>query len=87
MQCDDAWGRNLLGFSPTRTICYSGCLISSLAMALNQCNVQLEVRGETVATNPGTLNAWLQLNNGYEDVYGFKWNSTAPIGLVFERFS
>jgi len=56
-------------------------------MALNQCNVQLEVRGETVATNPGTLNAWLQLNNGYEDVYGFKWNSTAPIGLVFERFS
>lgn len=42
---------------------------------------------ESVAANPGTLNTWLKLNNGYESGYGFKWNATAPLGLIFEGFS
>jgi len=39
-----------------------------------------------VAT-PGTINQWLKENNGFEDGYGFKWNSTDTLGLVWEKFS
>lgn len=35
-QCDDQWGNDKLGTSSS-TICQSGCLISSIAMALTGC--------------------------------------------------
>ena len=41
----------------------------------------------TAVANPGNLNLWLKETNGYEDGYGFKWNSTDSLGLVWEKFS
>ena len=89
MQCDPIWAADLLGFSDKRTICQSGCLLSSLAMVVNDCQILLPTTegSDPIAANPASLNKWLQANNGYEDVYGFKWNATAPLGLVFEKFS
>lgn len=45
-QCDDQWANDKLGTS-TNTICESGCLISSIAMALAGCGKKY---------NPKTLN-------------------------------
>jgi hypothetical protein len=58
-------------------------------MALNDCQVMLPIGVSKVQTpaDPGTINQWLQENNGFEDGYGFKWNSTNSLGLVWERFS
>lgn len=60
-------------------------------MVLNDCKTQLDIKpaesNDLVDSDPATLNTWLQQNNGFEDIYGFKWNATAPIGLVFEKFS
>jgi hypothetical protein len=49
-------------------------------MALNDCNILLI---DNQAANPGTINEWLKANDGYEEGYGFKWNSTESLGLVF----
>ena len=43
------------------TICEVGCLISSIAMALNKHRILVD--GKTA--NPASLNTWLQQNNGY----------------------
>ena len=87
MQCDPAWGGDILGYSENRTVCQSGCLISSVAMALNDCNVMLPVNEENLAANPGSLNSWLKANNGFEDIWGFRWASIDPLGFVWEKFS
>jgi hypothetical protein len=55
-QCDSRWGQDQLGTS-SKTICSSGCLVSSAAMALYGV-------GNT-SINPGTLNKWLIDNGGY----------------------
>ena len=45
------------------TICEVGCLMSSVAMALNHYSVLIDGQ----SANPGTLNSWLQKNGGYVD--------------------
>jgi len=62
-QCDPAWGNKLIGTSTTNTICDVGCLMSSVSMALNGKDV--EINGN--ASNPLTLNNWLVANGGYVD--------------------
>ena len=88
-QCDMAWNENFLGYAGNRSVCLSGCLISSISMVLNECEVMLPLLGtnETVAANPGTINTWLKETGGYEDGYGFKWTSCDSLGLVWDRFA
>lgn len=56
-------------------------------MVLNQCKIQLPVGTENLAANPGTINSWMKLNNGFEDGYGFKWTAVDSLGMVYEKFS
>ena len=37
MQCDPRWANDYLGYAGNRTVCQSGCLISSVSMVLNDC--------------------------------------------------
>mmetsp|Transcript_5837 Transcript_5837/g.12874 ORF Transcript_5837/g.12874 Transcript_5837/m.12874 type:complete len:208 (+) Transcript_5837:33-656(+) len=58
-QCDPRWGSDEM---VTTTVCKVGCLMSSISSALNG-------RGYTLdgaAADPGTLNAWLRKNDGYD---------------------
>lgn len=59
-QCDPQWGNDTI---VTTTICAVGCLLSSTAMALNGHSIMINATDES---NPGTLNYWLQTNNGYD---------------------
>ena len=52
-------------------------------MVLNDCGIMLNGQ----AANPGTLNEWMKLNNGFEDGYGFKWTCVNQLGLEFLRFT
>jgi hypothetical protein len=63
-QCDPAWGNNTI---VTTTICAVGCLLSSTAMALNGHSILIGPN----QSNPGTLNYWLQNNNGYDSSNDF----------------
>jgi hypothetical protein len=65
-QCDPAWGNNTI---VTTTICAVGCLLSSTAMALNGHNIPINT---SAVANPGTLNYWLQQNNGYDSTNDFE---------------
>ena len=47
----------------TKTICEVGCLMTSVSEGLNGYNITIE----GAAADPGTLNAWLRDNNGYDD--------------------
>ena len=44
-----------------QTVCQVGCLMSSIAMALNHYNISIDGR----PADPGTLNQWLKNNGGY----------------------
>eukprot|EP01127_Copromyxa_protea_P009679 TRINITY_DN2297_c0_g1_i2.p1 TRINITY_DN2297_c0_g1~~TRINITY_DN2297_c0_g1_i2.p1 ORF type:complete len:150 (-),score=37.16 TRINITY_DN2297_c0_g1_i2:63-512(-) len=44
------------------TVCNQGCAMSCVSMALAGYNITID--GQT--SNPGTLNAWLRANDGYE---------------------
>lgn len=57
-QCDPRWGNDTM---VTTTVCDVGCLMSSISMAIGENNIL--IAGQT--SNPGTLNAWLRTNNGY----------------------
>lgn len=59
-QCDEKWGSNNMGIN-NQTICQVGCLMSSISMALDGFNVQIE--GAT--STPATLNAFLRTHDGY----------------------
>ena len=43
------------------TICEVGCLLSSVSMALNHYQIQVDNH----EVDPGTLNTWLRENKGY----------------------
>ncbi len=58
-QCDPRWGDDVI---ETTTVCKVGCLMSSIASALAGHGVLVD--GENA--NPGTLNAWLRSNGGYD---------------------
>ncbi len=72
-QCDPKWGTKILGFGK-QTLCQSGCLVSSIAMALKSIGKNYD---------PDSLNTWLKLNKGFS-VDAVIWNSVTSLGLVFE---
>ncbi|KAM9968152.1 hypothetical protein ACTFIW_002588 [Dictyostelium discoideum] len=57
-QCDSRWGGNEI---INQTICDVGCLMSSCSMAIAGRGITLN----NVVSTPGSLNSWLQANNGY----------------------
>eukprot|EP01084_Bolivina_argentea_P314154 544127_1 len=63
-QCDIQWKNDKMGKNG-ETICAVGCLMSSVAMAMESYNIYVENSGKNVTTTPETLNIWLQNNNGY----------------------
>lgn len=65
-QCDQRWGQALMGVDgpgERNTICYEGCAMSSVAMAMAGYGFTLP--GEATPPTPGSLNAWLIANKGY----------------------
>jgi hypothetical protein len=58
-QCDPRWGEDVI---ETTTVCKVGCLMSSIASALAGHGILVDGN----STNPGTLNAWLRVNGGYD---------------------
>ena len=63
-QCDPAWGDDIM---VTKTICSVGCLMSSVSDGLAGWNISIPDGDAAVDANPGTLNTWLQKNDGYDD--------------------
>jgi hypothetical protein len=64
MQCDPRWGNDTMGTNgdgERSTICGEGCAMSCVSMALNGLGVT--IGGQQ--SDPQTLNAWLENNNGY----------------------
>lgn len=59
-QCNKSWGSDVM---VTKTVCAVGCLMSSTSMALNGNGIEID---DSKPANPGTLNAWLRNNNGYD---------------------
>jgi hypothetical protein len=58
-QCDSRWGDDVI---ETTTVCKVGCLMSSIASALAGHGILVDGQ----SSNPGTLNAWLRGNGGYD---------------------
>jgi hypothetical protein len=58
-QCNSTYGGDIM--EPPSTICEVGCLMSSVAMALNGRMISLP----TAEADPGSLNKWLRNNGGY----------------------
>lgn len=76
-QCDSKWGQEQLGTS-SKTICSSGCTVSSAAMMLYALgNTQLD---------PSTLNKWLIENKGFDRGNNFVWGSISKFGVSFYGF-
>ena len=69
-QCDSRWANDKLGSSTT--ICKSGCLMSSVAMFMNN--------GYT----PGTLNKYMNEHGGYS---GNLWIWAKAPGISFLGFN
>lgn len=69
-QCTDEWGDDVM---VTKTVCQVGCLMSSTSMGLAGTAISIPIGndGDSVNANPGTLNTWLQQNNGYDDENDF----------------
>ena len=66
-QCNGTWSDDYMGTN-NKTICAVGCLMSSVSMAMAGYNIPImNDNGENMVTTPGTLNWWLQQNNGYEN--------------------
>lgn len=63
-QCNASWSNDFMG-SNNKTICAVGCLMSSVSMAMSGYNIPIDYNGKMVETTPGTLNYWLQQNDGY----------------------
>jgi hypothetical protein len=59
-QCDNAWGNDMMG---NKTVCAVGCLMSSTSSGLAGTGIQIE----SATASPGTLNAWLKANEGYDN--------------------
>ena len=78
-QCDGIWALDQLGTS-SETICDAGCLMSSIAMILSDCNRTVDAQD----ASPRTLNAWLTRNGGYVNENLFIWGAVQKYGLVFQ---
>lgn len=82
LQCDPSWGNDLMGVTgpgERATICEEGCAMSDIAMALYALNVTVPGNDSDIATNPGSLNWWLENNDGYECIDGDCNNLVLPI--------
>lgn len=75
-QCDGRWGSDKLGSSST--ICKVGCLITSVAMAMNGLGKQ--INGQNVT--PKNFNQFLMNNGGYSGNL-FIWGSVTRFGLRY----
>jgi hypothetical protein len=65
LQCNSTWKNDVMEGS--KTICDVGCLMSSVAMALNGKGIDIpENNGNLLAANPAVLNKWLRNNGGYD---------------------
>lgn len=73
-QCDSRWSNEQLGFG-SGTICSDGCLVSSVAMAL---------QGLGHPTNPSQLNQWLKGHGGYVQGDWLVWAAVNPLGITFQ---
>ena len=78
-QCDSQWGSDALGNSGGKTVCQSGCTISSISMVLNDCGKTLDGS----AANPGTFNTWLKSHSGFSGNL-FVWGSIATFGFSYQ---
>jgi hypothetical protein len=74
-QCDSKWGNDHLGSS---TVCRIGCLMSSVAMALN--GLGRSIDGHT--STPGVLNKYLSTHHGYQGNL-FLWGSVSKFGFGY----
>lgn len=67
LQCGESWSSDLMD---TATVCSVGCLMSSTAMGLRGFNISIDLGGpggtSPSPSDPGTLNAWLRANGGYD---------------------
>eukprot|EP00933_Yihiella_yeosuensis_P073378 TRINITY_DN82036_c0_g1_i1.p1 TRINITY_DN82036_c0_g1~~TRINITY_DN82036_c0_g1_i1.p1 ORF type:complete len:258 (-),score=46.87 TRINITY_DN82036_c0_g1_i1:247-1020(-) len=63
-QCDPKWGKDRMA---ARTICQSGCLMTSIATSLQAHGVQFRNKGSSklIDPTPGTFNKWLKEHRGY----------------------
>ena len=67
-QCDPRWGSNEMGTvgnGERATICREGCAMSSVSMGLAGLGVKIPSEAGELAANPGSLNTWLESNQGY----------------------
>src|SRR5690554_2747894 len=85
-QCDNRWGGDQLGTS-SKTICDSGCAISSVAMSLNKYNSRIGRDGVTPSSFVATLtlenlNTWLKANGGYVSGNLLVWDSVSKLGQL-----
>jgi len=75
-QCDGRWGGDKLGASST--ICRVGCLMSSMAMAMQ--GLGKKINGQNVT--PKNLNAFLMGNGGYSGNL-FVWGAVSRFGFSY----
>jgi hypothetical protein len=77
-QCDNRWRNDKMA---KRTICQSGCLITSVAMALKAHGLQFHLKGHSklIDPTPGTFNQWLRENKGYTSSSAFIHNSISKM--------
>ncbi len=73
-QCDGRWANEILGTSES-TICQSGCLMTSVTMALAATGYDF---------TPSTFNQWLTSHGGFYDGGEYIWASTNVLGLRFQ---
>ena len=77
-QCNATWADDLMD---DKTVCEVGCLMSSVSMALRGRAIVVDGAG----ADPGTLNAWLRANGGYDgsnDLIESVVPRIAPDGVV-----
>jgi len=80
-QCDSRWGSTTLG-TGSKTICQSGCLMTSVTNILAAEGVQLN--GQTIT--PASFNNWLKSHNGFASGNLLMWGAAASLGLRFDGF-
>lgn len=79
-QTDPKWASEPLGRGP-HTIGQWGCLLCSVAMAINGYGLRVDGKDAT----PLTVNQWLRDNGGFEDFDGqsFRFPSIWPFGFTY----
>lgn len=84
-QFQNPWTSDPMGQTSGTTIGKDGCLITAIASLLTGCGIELSLKGkpEKVECNPGTLNTYLQENNGYVGNL-FNWEIFGGFGMTYK---